>query len=792
MVLLTPASVINEKVIDSTILDIEGMKCAACVRAVEKQIQKQTGVISVNVNLITSVAMVEYEVDVIKPDTLAEKLSTVGFDTQVRQSDDDYQQQQIKIQNKRKAQEKKQLSELISAGVLLIFSTIGHLHHFGFHYHNFLTNIWFHWGLATLALLIPGRDIILNGWQGLWQRKPNMNSLIGLGAIAAYLASCIALIKPELGWECFFDEPVMLLGFIFLGRVLEAKAKNNAINSLETLMNLRPQFARLVGKSEINQDEGIQIPARQVKSGEWIRVLAGEQFPVDGKIIKGETTVDESLLTGESLPVLKSEGEQICAGTINQGDMVIVETIKSGSETILGQIIATVEAAQSRKAPVQKLADTVSGYFTYGIISIALLTFMFWYGIGTQIWSDILPTLETSQMILSLKLAIDVLVIACPCALGLATPTAILVGTSLGAEHGLLIKGGDILEQAQKLGTIVFDKTGTLTQGYPEITDIISCQPELYSPQELLSIAASLEIVANHPFAQAILTQVRQQNLSILPSSQLSSHTGKGVKGMITTNQGKSYFYLGNQAWLAENQLSIPDSILQQLEPEHQQGKTVIYLAKSDRLLGYFLLCDALRISAGNTIKKLKTMGLEVIMMSGDKAHVAQHIAEKLGINTYYGEVSPQDKSDLIEQIQAQYPDKIVAMVGDGINDAPAMTTAQFAIAMPQGAQIAIQSADIILTRGNLEDLITAIHLSDLTLNKIKQNLFWALSYNLIAIPIAAGCLLPAFYFLFNPGFAGALMACSSILVISNSLLLKRQFQSTVVRAVPVLLEVNK
>ena len=777
MVLLTSPSTTNDKVVDSTILDIEGMKCAACVRAVEKQIQKQTGVVSVNVNLITSVAIVEYEVDEIKPQTLAKKLTTVGFETQVRTSEDSFQQQQIKIQNKRKSQEQKQLYELITAGILLVFSTIGHLHHFGFNYHNFFTNIWLHWGLATLALLIPGRDILLNGWQGLWQKKPNMNSLVGLGAIAAYLASCIALIKPQLGWECFFDEPVMLLGFIFLGRVLEAKAKNKAINSLETLMNLRPQFARLVGKNATNQDEGIQIPAQQVKTGEWIRVLAGEQFPVDGKIIKGETTVDESLLTGESLPVFKTEEDLICAGTINQSEMVIVETNNSGSETVLGQIIATVEAAQSRKAPVQKLADTVSGYFTYGIISIALLTFIFWYGIGTQIWSEILPSLETSQMILSLKLAIDVLVISCPCALGLATPTAILVGTSLGAEHGLLIKGGDVLEQAQKLGTIVFDKTGTLTQGYPQITDIISCETEHYSPQELLSIAASLEIVANHPFAQAILTEARQQNVSILPSSQLSSHTGKGVKGLIIIGKEDSYFYLGNQSWLVENQIPIPDSLVFEIETQHQEGKTVIYLAQSDRLLGYFILSDALRTSAINTIKKLQEIGLDVIMMSGDQVHVAQYIAKKLGIKNYYGEVSPQDKSHLIQQIQTQYPEKIVAMVGDGINDAPAMTTAQFAIAMPQGAQIAIQSADIILTRGNLDDLITAIDLSSMTLKKIKQNLFWALSYNLIAIPIAAGCLLPSFYFLFSPGFAGALMAFSSILVITNSLLLKRQFK---------------
>ena len=780
MVSLTTKPITTNQVVDSVILDIEGMKCAACVKAVEKQIKKQEGVVSANVNLITSVALVEYQVGLIEPQILADKLTTVGFDTEIRKAQESYQDQQIRIQAKRKAQEKKQQYELISAGVLLIFSTIGHLHHFGFNLQNFLTNIWFHWALATLALLIPGRDILLNGWQGLWQRKPNMNSLVGLGAIAAYLASCIALIKPQLGWECFFDEPVMLLGFIFLGRVLESKAKNRAIDSLETLLSLRPQFARLVGKTNTNQDQGITIPALQVKPYEWIRVLAGEQFPVDGKIVEGATTIDESLLTGESLPISKKKGDGVCAGTINQSNMVVVETIQSGSETVLGQIIATVEAAQSRKAPVQKIADTVSGYFTYAIISIALLTFSFWYGIGTQIWPEILPTLQTSKTILSLKLAIDVLVIACPCALGLATPTAILVGTSLGAEHGLLIKGGDILEQVKNLHTIVFDKTGTLTQGYPEITEIITCQPEIYSTQELLSIAASLEIVANHPFAQTILTEAQKQYLSILPTNKLSNRPGKGVKGIITTNNRDSDFYLGNQAWLAENNIDIQPSLLSEVKTYSQQGKTVVYLGENDRLIGYFILTDTLRPSAVQTIKRLQKMGLEILMISGDKPYVAQYIANKLGITNYYGGVSPQEKSHLITNIQKKYPDKIVAMVGDGINDAPAMTTAQFAIAMPQGAQIAIESADIILTRGNLQDLITAIHLSHLTLRKIKQNLFWALSYNLIAIPLAAGCLVPTFHFLFTPAMAGALMACSSIFVITNSLFLKKQFKDFV------------
>ncbi len=767
------------EVVDSIILDIEGMKCAACVNAVEKQIKKQNGVVTANVNLITCIASVEYQADLINPQVLADKLTTVGFDTQVRKTEQTYQQQQLKIQAKRIEQEKKQQYELITAGVLLLFSSIGHLHHLGFHYHNFLTNIWFHWTLATLALIIPGREIILNGWQGLWHRKPNMNSLVGLGTVAAYLTSCLALINPQLGWECFFDEPVMLLGFIFLGRVLEAKAKNKAINSLETLLKLRPQFARLVGKKNTSEDEGIKIPALQVKPNEWIRVLAGEQFPVDGQIVAGETTVDESFLTGESIPIIKKTEDKVCAGTINQEQMVIVETTNSGSKTRLGQIIATVESAQTAQAPVQKLADLVSGYFAYIIISISLLTLCFWYFIGTQIWLDIIPTLGTSKIILSIKLAIDVLVIACPCALGLATPTAILVGTSLGAENGLLIKGGDVLEQAKNLKTIVFDKTGTLTQGYPQITQIISCQPQVYSPQQLLTIAASLEIVALHPLAEAILTEAKKQNLTLYGTDKLTNHTARGVKGIIPPEN--QFLYLGNQSWLAENGITIDSSIQEKIEDYTQQGQTVVYLAKNDRLIGYFLLNDTLREAALSTVTELKNRGLKVIMMSGDKTNVAKYIAQKLGITDYYGEVSPQEKSDLIKQIQQQYPQQIVAMVGDGINDAPAMTTAGFAIAMPQSAQIAIQSADIVLTRGNLQDLITAIDLSADTLTKIKQNLFWALSYNLIAIPVAAGILLPSFGLLLSPAVSGAFMACSSIFVITNSLFLKRKKYQSII-----------
>lgn len=760
----------NIKITDTITIDITGMKCAGCVKAVERQISQQQGIISANVNLITAVALVEYESSIVQPEILAQKLTAVGFPSQVRVINEDFENPQEKIREKRRLEQKTQQYQLISAIFLLIFSSIGHLHHLGFHSLHWLSNIWFHWGLATASLLIPGREILLNGWQGLWQKKPNMNSLVGLGTTFAYVASCVALLYPSLGWECFFDEPVMLLGFIFLGRVLESRARNRAIESLESLLSLRPQFARLVGKINSNQDQGLEIPARQVKPKEWVRVLSGEQFPVDGIIMEGETTVDESLLTGESLPVFKHQGDKVYAGTINQGDMVILEAVNTGKNTALSQIIATVENAQTRKAPVQKLADKVSGYFTYTIISIALLVFCFWYFWGIQIWSNLLVELDTSRTILSLKLAIDVLVIACPCALGLATPTAILVGTTTGAENGLLIKGGDVLEQVKNLSSIVFDKTGTLTQGYPQVENVVTFSQ--HSDKEILQIASSLEISANHPLAKAIVNHAQNLSLEILPMESVTNQTGKGVKGKL----GKDWFYLGNRSWLQENSIEINSTIIFQSEQWARQGKTVVYLAKNSDLIGLITLSDKIRPDAQSTLKTLQNMGLDVIMMSGDQLLTTQYIAEKLGIKTYYGGLTPSQKSDLIVKLQEK-SQNIVAMVGDGINDAPAMTTAQFSIALNQGSEIAIKTAGIVLTTGKLKDVVTAINLSKLTLRKIQQNLFWALSYNLIAIPIAGGFLLPKYQILLNPATAGGLMALSSIIVVTNSLLLKSQFQ---------------
>ena len=764
---------------ETTTLDVSGMKCAGCVNSVERQLCQHEGVISASVNLITSVALVEYQPEQVKPENLAQQLTSRGFPSQVRKSENITNAKLQQIAFSKKEQEKQEKTrQLITAAILLLLSSIGHLHHFGFPHIPILMNIWFHWALATLALLIPGREILLDGWRGLWHFSPNMNTLVGLGSVSAYLASCVALIFPELGWECFFDEPVMLLGFIFLGRVLESRARGKASEALEALLNLRPQFARLVGKVNTAEDTGLKIPVEQIRLQEWVKVLPGEKIPVDGEIIKGQSTIDESMLTGESIPVTKEEGDTVSAGTINHSGIIIVETNRIGSSTTLNQIIATVEEAQIHKAPVQKLADTVAGYFAYGVMAIALITFLFWYFIGSEIWSSHLIEMDTNPLLLSLKLAIAVLVIACPCALGLATPTAILVGTGIGAERGLLIKGGDVLEKVNQLGTIVFDKTGTLTQGYPQVTKVISFNQ--ISSNYVLQLAASIERNSNHPLAQAILTEAQRLEIPLLAVDEFQEKPGSGINATVINNQDNLNLSipvcLGNQNWLQQQGINITEETKSQVESLAQQGQTVVYIAADDHLIGLITLADKLRPDAENTVQSLKKLGLDVILLTGDQHKVAQAIASQLKINTYFAGIYPDQKANFIKTLQKEKKEKLVAMVGDGINDAPALAESDLAIAMPQGAEISVETAEIVLMRNQLLDIVEAIKLSKATLTKIRQNLFWALGYNIIAIPIAAGFLLPFYHIILSPSVAGAFMAFSSVMVVTNSVFLRRHF----------------
>ncbi|MDB9446905.1 heavy metal translocating P-type ATPase [Anabaena sp. CS-542/02] len=783
--------------LEKIILDVGGMKCAGCVSAVERQLTQYPGVKSACVNLATEVAVVESEPGEVDPDTLAQRLTSAGFPSQPRQTRGKVAgETTLEQKEAQKRQEmRSSFQQLIIAGVLLVLSGIGHFENIGLPIFSKLNNIWFHCGLATVAIIIPGRPIIVDGWRGWLRNSPNMNTLVGLGTLTAYTASLVALLFPKMGWECFFDEPVMMLGFILLGRTLEQQARGRASAAFRELLTLQPQVGRLIlnpDPEKIGLGTNImEIPAEKVRVGEWLQVLPGDKIPVDGEVRFGQTTVNESMLTGEAVPVMKQPGDMVAAGTMNQSGALAIVATRTGSDTTLAQIVTLVETAQTRKAPVQKLADTVAGYFTYGVLTASVLTFVFWFFWGTHIWSDVtvsggMEMMNHSQMshtevmdgvpthsplLTSLKLAIAVMVVACPCALGLATPTAILVGTAMGAERGLLIKGGDVLETVHQLDTVVFDKTGTLTTGNPTVTDCLPMGEWKYEkPYSLLQLAAAVENGTYHPLAKAIQQAAREQNLCIPDAVDFHTEPGLGVSAIV---EGLSVI-LGNCAFLSQHGVTWSDAAEQMIPQLAEDGKTVVGVAVGGNLAGLIAVQDPLRPDAQATVNQLRDMGLRVILLSGDRYEAAQAIAQQLGLDgaDVMAGVLPSQKAALIQELQTQSASK-VAMVGDGINDAPALSQADVGIALYSGTDVAMETAEIVLMRDRLNDVVASIQLSRCTFNKIRQNLFWAFAYNTIGIPLAAGVLLPSFGFILSPSGAAALMAFSSVSVVTNSILLR-------------------
>ena len=848
---------VNESPPELVTFDVGGMKCAGCAKAVERQLMQYSGVISACVNLAVEVATVECQPGAVDAEALAKKLTDNGFPSQSRCGENQREAEAATIERRRQ-EIRQQIKQLTIALILIILSGLGHV--LGTKA-PILSNIWFHWGLATLALLLPGRPIIVDGCRSLWRNAPNMNTLVALGAVTAYTASNAALLFPRMGWECFFDEPVMLLGFILLGKTLEQQARRRAASALQALIALQPAKARLVdfklssldlrseelplnSTSEIYDPQYIEIPADRVRVGEWLQVLPGEKIPVDGEVCEGKTTIDESMLTGESMPVLKQPGDTVAAGTINKSGAVVMRATRTGKETTVAQMVALVQAAQTRKAPIQNLADTVAGYFVYGVMAISVLTFLFWYFAGTHIWPSVLlghgamdmghgamnmgnqlPIIHyQSPLLLSLKLAIAVLVIACPCALGLATPTAILVGSGIGAERGLLIRGGDVLERVHQLDTVVFDKTGTLTTGNLTLTDYLPvfqnseldwnsdinvgnrqdacstidgfsgnrqdacstidgasgdkqdvCSTTINGvsgsaiDSKLLQIAAAVERGACHPISAAILLEAQQQGLPLLAAEDFCTEPGLGVSALV---EGRRVF-AGNAEWMKEQGVAVATELSGSLE-----GKTAVYVASGGVLLGVIGLKDTLRPDAKATVERLRGMGLRVMMLTGDTPSAAAVTAQQLGLAAaeVLAGVRPEGKARAIATLQAQGCK--VAVVGDGINDAPALAQADVGIGLHCGTDVAVETAQIVLMRNALMDVVESIELGRATFNKIRQNLFWAFGYNTLGIPVAAGILLPATGILLSPAAAGAFMAFSSVSVVTNSLFLRRGFRA--------------
>ena len=805
---------------ETVVLDVEGMMCAGCVSTVEKKLAQCEGVVTATVNLVTEVAAVECR-STADPQAIAQTLTAAGYPSQIRAA---HGQSALAAETdwlvRKQQAQKDQVRQLAIASLLLVLSIIGHLQHLSqqsatndwlssWQQLPVLSTLWFHGTLATLTLIFPAREILLDGLKGARRGSPNMNTLVSLGAVSAYMTSLIALWFPHLGWECFFDEPVMLLSFILLGRTLEQRARFQAASSLRSLIALQPTLARLVPTPELtanpevadsqietaDSNAGVQIPAAQVQVGEWLRVLPGEKVPVDGVIAVGQTTVDESMLTGESLPVVKQPDDEVVAGTLNQTGAITLQVSRTGENTTLAQMIHLVETAQTRKAPIQGFADVISGYFTYGVLTCAALTFGFWYFVGLPLWPEMAQTAiahthhsalsqmsgdmtaktlltGSSRLLVSLKLAIAVVVVACPCALGLATPTAILVGSGIGAEQGLLIRGGDILEATRGLDTLVFDKTGTLTTGKPQLTDCFPLTPNV-SADQLLQIAATVESGTRHPLGIAIQQAAAQKKLRLLPAADFHTQAGFGIAANVTTHRETSQYALGNLAWMEQNGCAVDSQTRSTADQLARSGKTVVFVATGQQVMGLIGVADALRPETAETIARLKSLGLEVRILSGDSTAVARAIAQQLDLtdDQVQAEVTPEGKVKAIANLQES--GHRVGFIGDGINDAPALAQADIGMALNSSTEVAMETADIVLMRDNLSDVQAAIQLSRATFNKIRQNLFWAFAYNSVCIPLAAGAFLPAFGLSLNPGFAGGLMALSSVTVVLNSLLLR-------------------
>jgi len=733
-------------------LPIQGMSCASCVVKIENSVKKLEGVVDVNVNLGTEKATVEFVPNKVSLDEIKKAVTKAG-PYQVLEETLVDQEKLAREKAFRKLKTKLIVSAVLSFLVLLLslYEMLPGLQNLDPLFLYFMA-----FGLTTPVLFWCGSQFHLGFLKGLRHKTFDMNSLISIGTLSAYIYSVVATFYPDFFTqtggeaEVYYDTAAVIITLILLGRFLEAKAKGKTSEAIKKLMGLQPKTARLVLSDGTEKD----IPINEVEAGNVILVRPGEKIAVDGEIVEGYSAIDESMVTGESLPVEKKVGDQVIGGTINKNQTFKFKATKVGNETFLAQVIQLVQEAQGSKAPIQRLADKIAGIFVPLVILIAVLTFIIWYFWGPP-----------PQLNFALLTFVAVLIIACPCALGLATPTAIMVGTGKGAELGVLIKDAEALETLPKIDTIVFDKTGTLTRGEPQIFQIISVNN--LSVEEILYYSASVERGSEHPLSKAILEEAQKRNIKLTNPQNFQAIPGHGVKAEI---DGRNIL-LGNLKLLQENH--IPSTNLQKHQEEISgQGATTLFLAVDDKPAGVIGIKDTLKTNSKEVVQTLKNMGLEVIMMTGDNQKAASAIAQEAGIDKVLAEVLPADKANEIKTLQAQ--GKKVAMVGDGINDAPALVQADVGIALGTGTDVAIEAADISLVREDLSGLISALKLAHKTMSTIRWNLFWAFIYNIIGIPIAAGVLYPAFHTLLSPMIASGAMAFSSVFVVTNSLRLRK------------------
>lgn len=758
---------------DSLTLRVRGMHCASCAGIIEKTFKKSEGVHSAEVNYGTETAKISFDKNKTDPESLSKKIEPLGYSLvtptadEMGMSADEHAAHLGLNQSKQEklAEVADMRSKVVSAIPITIFAALvmswdilaqyGAVSEMGSVTEEFIHHLLPM--LATYILFVVGKPYLLGFYRFLRYGKANMDTLIGIGTTAAFLYSFAITafentLRPFINVEYqYYDVTIVVITFIALGKYLEARSKIKTGDAIEKLLNLQAKTALV-----IRDGKEVEMPINEVKHGDLIIVKPGAKIPVDGVITEGSSFIDESMVTGEPMPAQKKTGDSVVSGTINTSGSFTFKATKVGSETLLAQIIKMVEEAQGSKAPIQALADKVSSIFVPIVLVIAFLTLGAWLVIGTQY-------LGFSQALsFGLVSFVGILVIACPCALGLATPTAIIVGVGKGAKEGILIKDAATLEKLHKVNTVVVDKTGTITKGKPTLVDIQNFTG--LENHELISILASLEKKSEHPIAHAIVKYSEENNIQVSEISDFENLQGKGLKGFI---EGREYF-VGNTKLINSLGISFDP---RRLEEFTSQGKTPVILATKEEVLGFVMVADEIKTESVEAVKNLHSLGIRVVMLTGDDEKAARYIASLVGIDDVVAHVLPEDKLRKIQELQSQ--GRVVAMAGDGVNDAPALAQADVGIAMGTGTDVAIESAGITLLGGDISKLVKAIKLSKITMRGIKQNLFWAFIYNIVGIPLAAGALYPVFGWLLNPVFAGFAMAMSSVSVVSNSLRIK-------------------
>ena len=736
---------------------IEGMSCASCAMTIENAVSKIPGVDKASVNLATEIMTVEAN-DSVTPEAIAKVVDGVGYSARPRGKS---VEEELEEKNEKKEAHLREMKRNLTISAIfavpLLFIAMADM--VGIPMPAFLSPMQspVSYALIQLALSLPivwiGRRFFVDGFKALSKGHPNMDSLVALGTSAAFLYSLYGTYHvleghAHFAMNLYYESAGVILTLITLGKYFEDVSKGKTSMAIQTLVGLAPKMATV-----LRDGQEVEVPVEEVQVGDLIRVKPGEKVPVDGIVTEGNSTVDESMLTGESIPVSKAVGDEVIGASLNKTGSFILKATKIGKDTALSQIIQLVEQAQGSKAPIAKLADKVSGVFVPIVIVLALVSGLAWYFLGQESW------------VFALTITISVLVIACPCALGLATPTAIMVGTGKGAENGILLKSGEALEEANHVNMVVFDKTGTITNGTPVVTDVVTADNT--DADALIRLAASLEVASEHPLGEAIVAKAKEQGAAFDEVTNFEAIPGFGIKGHV----GETLVFLGNEKWMRENGLANVE-MNEKANRFAEQGKTPLYIGYNDAVQGLIVVADTVKESSARAIQTLHEMGIQVAMMTGDHERTAQAIAAEVGIDRVFSEVLPQDKANYVSKLQEE--GYIVAMVGDGINDAPALAQAQVGIAIGTGTDVAIESADAVLMKSDLMDVPAMLKLSRATIRNIKENLFWAFAYNVIGIPFAMGVLHLFGGPLLNPMIAGAAMSFSSVSVVLNALRLKR------------------